>query len=90
MEGINRTTTQTVGIIRIVFIEGKVVSIESIQSVCRAEPHKSFTVLEDTSDRVLRKPLFNRDAVKPYIVFLGMKGNRQVQRDQYYEDNGFE
>jgi hypothetical protein len=57
--------SQSIGILRIVFVHFEAGSIVSTQAIPRAEPHEPSAVLQNAGYGTLGEPMFDRDALEP-------------------------
>ena len=77
---------QAVRVVRVVFEHGETVSVILVQPVPSAKPHKALSVLENTVDAALRKPLFHRDPFKLYLIPLCVNFGRQAWSEQNHDE----
>lgn len=60
------------------FIRNKTLSIKTVDAVPGAKPHKTFAVLKNTGDNIVRKTFFCR-IVLDLTLWLGKKGSYSKQ-----------
>ncbi|MCG3118332.1 MAG: hypothetical protein ALAOOOJD_00511 [bacterium] len=70
-------------------IDCEVVTVEFIQPILRAEPHKPLAVLQNAKHRALRKPLFESEMVKfkvrllcPNVAFAEIYFSKQRRQSE--------
>ena len=62
--GNNPVVTDTPGIAGLMVKQFELISVPSIQAICRSKPHESTIILVDCLDRSLGQAIFNRQPFK--------------------------